>query len=46
MKGPRLKDGRGYSGSALMWYGYAIEAIYIVLGTALIPIFLGVLIYQ
>jgi hypothetical protein len=30
----------------MMWYGYAIEAIYIVLGTALIPIMLGVLIYQ
>jgi hypothetical protein len=29
-----------------MWYGYAIEAIYIVLGTALMPIILGVLIYQ
>lgn len=45
-EGARLGDSRGYWGSALMWYGYAIEAIYIVLGTALIPIIVGVLIYQ
>ena len=29
-----------------MWFGYTIEAIYIVLGTALIPIILAMLIYH
>jgi hypothetical protein len=29
-----------------MWYGYAFEAIYIVLGTALFAAVLGILIYQ
>jgi hypothetical protein len=29
-----------------MWYGYTIEAIYVVLGTALIPIILAMLIYH
>jgi len=29
-----------------MWYGYAIEATYVVMGTALIPIVLGILIYH
>ena len=28
------------------WYGYAIEAIYIVLGIALIATVVGILIYQ
>jgi hypothetical protein len=29
-----------------MWYGYALEAIYIVLGTVLIATVLGLLIYH
>ncbi len=29
-----------------MWYGYAFEAIYIVLGTVLIATVLGILIYH
>jgi hypothetical protein len=29
-----------------MWYGYVFEAIYVVLGTALIPTILGMLIYH
>jgi hypothetical protein len=29
-----------------MWYGYTIEAIYVALGTVLIPTVLGMLIYQ
>jgi hypothetical protein len=29
-----------------MWYGYAIEAVCVVLETALIPIIAAVLIYQ
>jgi hypothetical protein len=29
-----------------MWYGYAFEAIYIVLGTALFATVLGILIYH
>ena len=29
-----------------MWYGYAFEAIYIVLGTVLTAIVLGILIYH
>jgi hypothetical protein len=29
-----------------MWYGYAIEAIYIVIGTALIAIVAGILVYH
>jgi hypothetical protein len=29
-----------------MWYGYAIEAIYTVLGTVLILIVVGILIYH
>jgi hypothetical protein len=29
-----------------MWYGYAFEAIYIVLGTVLTAIILGILIYH
>ena len=37
--------GRGYVDAILMWYGYTIEAIYIVLGTVLIPVVLGMLIY-
>ena len=31
---------------SLMWYGYAFEAIYIVLGTALFATVLGILIYH
>jgi hypothetical protein len=30
----------------LMWYGYTIEAIYIMLGTMLIASLLGMLIYH
>ena len=30
----------------LMWYGYAFEAIYIVVGTALFATVLGILIYH
>jgi hypothetical protein len=30
----------------MMWYGYAFEAIYIVLGTALFATVLGILVYQ
>jgi hypothetical protein len=33
-------------GAVPMWYGYAIEAIYTILGTVLIAIVLGILIYQ
>jgi hypothetical protein len=29
-----------------MWYGYAFEAIYVVLGTALLATVLGILIYH
>ena len=29
-----------------MWYGYAFEAIYIVLGTVLIATVLGILVYH
>jgi hypothetical protein len=29
-----------------MWYGYTIEAIYVVFGTALIPIIIAILIYH
>jgi hypothetical protein len=29
-----------------MWYGYALEAIYIVLGTVLMATVLGILIYH
>jgi hypothetical protein len=29
-----------------MWYGYAFEAIYIVLGAALFATVLGILVYQ
>jgi hypothetical protein len=29
-----------------MWYGYAFEAIYIVLGTVLMATVLGILIYH
>ena len=30
----------------LMWYGYAFEAVYVVLGTVLIPTVLGILVYH
>jgi hypothetical protein len=30
----------------IVWYGYAMEAIYIVLGTVLIAIVLGIAIYH
>ena len=39
-------SGRGYVGAVLMWYGYAIEAIYAVLGTVLIATVTGILIYH
>jgi hypothetical protein len=29
-----------------MWYGYAMEAIYTVLGTVLIAVVTGMLVYQ
>jgi hypothetical protein len=29
-----------------MWYGYAFEAIYVVLGTVLIAVVAGILVYQ
>ena len=29
-----------------MWYGYAMEAIYTIIGTVLIAIVVGILIYQ
>jgi hypothetical protein len=29
-----------------MWYGYAIEAIYIVLETALVAVVAGILVYH
>jgi hypothetical protein len=29
-----------------MWYGYTFEAIYVVLGTVLVPTVLGILIYH
>jgi len=29
-----------------MWYGYTIEVIFVVLGTALIPIIFAMLIYH
>jgi hypothetical protein len=39
-------SGRGYGGAVLMWYGYATEAIYIVIGTVLIASVFGILVYQ
>jgi hypothetical protein len=39
-----MRDQR--DGAVVTWYGYAFEAIYIVLGTALAAIVLGILIYQ
>jgi hypothetical protein len=30
----------------VMWYGYAFEAIYVVIGTVLTAIILGILIYH
>jgi hypothetical protein len=30
----------------VMWYGYAMEAIYTVLGTVLIGVVTGILVYQ
>jgi len=45
-EGPRLKQGRGDVCAVLMWYGYAFEAIYIVLGAVLIAAVLGILIYH
>jgi len=41
----RIRD-RGYVWALLMWYGYAFEAIYIVLGTVLTATVLGILIYH
>jgi hypothetical protein len=35
-----------HNGEAAAWYGYAFEAIYIVLGTALAATVLGILIYH
>jgi hypothetical protein len=29
-----------------MWYGYAFEAVYVALGTVLIPTVLGILVYH
>jgi len=39
-------SGRGYAGAISMWYGYAIEAIYIVIGTVLTATVVGMLIYH
>jgi len=39
-------SGRGYVGAVLMWYGYAIEATYIMIGTVLIGTVVGILIYH
>jgi hypothetical protein len=33
-------------GEPAMWYGYAIESIYTVLGTVLIAVVVGILVYQ
>jgi hypothetical protein len=45
-EGLSVKYGRGYAGAVPMWYGYAFEAIYIVLGIVLIATVLGILIYH
>jgi hypothetical protein len=29
-----------------MWYGYAMEAIYTILGTVLVVVIVGILVYQ
>jgi hypothetical protein len=29
-----------------MWYGYAMEAVYTVLGTVLVLVVVGILVYQ
>jgi hypothetical protein len=34
------------NGGPAMWYGYAIESIYTVLGTVLVVIVVGILVYQ
>jgi hypothetical protein len=41
-----LKDSPGNEGASSMWYGYAMEAIYTVLGTVLAATVLGILIYH
>jgi hypothetical protein len=35
-----------YVGAVLMWYGYAFEAIYVVLGALLSASLLGILVYH
>jgi hypothetical protein len=35
-----------YGGADLMWYGYAIETVFIVLDTVLVAVTLGILIYH
>ena len=42
----KLHDVSTYIGVVLMWYGYAFEAIYVALGTLLVPAVLGILIYH
>jgi hypothetical protein len=41
-----LEDSPAREGLFSMWYGYAIEAIYTVLGTVLAATVLGILIYH
>jgi hypothetical protein len=41
-----LKQSPDCVGAVLMWYGYAFEAIYIVLGTVLTVTVVGKLIYH
>jgi hypothetical protein len=41
-----LEDSPGNESASSMWYGYAIEAIYTVLGTVLAAAVLGILIYH
>jgi hypothetical protein len=44
-----LEDSPGNEGALsmwTMWYGYAIEAIYTVLGTVLVASVIGILIYH
>jgi hypothetical protein len=45
IKVSELENSPGDVGAVPMWYGYAIEAIYVVIGTMLIPVVLGMLFY-
>jgi hypothetical protein len=46
VKARDLSGRGGYVGGVLMWYGYAIEAIYIMMGVVLIATVDGILIYN